>query len=578
MENVSKESILKAVKPLREMLKDTTNKFGTKTALQERSGDNFVKYSYNKLDKYVTNLAKMLIKLGVKKGDKISVISKNRPEWTISYLAIHMSGAIVVPLDPLLKEGELFNIIKKANVKIVFCSGDYMFLMNGIKGKLDTLERIISMDEDHDEVDIHTMISEGKKLDINPFDVPVTNNDLMVLLFTSGTTGKSKGVMLTNENVIYDVLATVDRVVFDENDTFISILPLHHVFEATVGFVGALVQGSTIMYARGYRPSEIIEDIQDSKATIMLGVPLLFEKIALGILKAIDKQPFGVKAILKSAYGFVGVMRSFSNANLGKPIFKGLREKSGLSSIRLMVSGGATLKDWVSHTFERLGFPIIQGYGLSEASPVTNVNPLNAANNCSIGPPLVGMEMKIVNPNSEGVGEIAIKGPNVMLGYYEDKEETIKVLRDGWLYTGDIGYIDNKGYFYIKGRQKNVIVTEAGKNIYPEEIEEELMKSPMIQEVVVMSKRNERTGREEVHAVIYPNLEYNSFYEGKDGQIAANIALEEVGKIIKDEVKSLTNNLATYKRVRSISLQLKEFEKTTTKKIKRHITNEKKKN
>jgi long-chain acyl-CoA synthetase len=209
---------------------------------------------------------------------------------------------------------------------------------------------------------------------------------------------------------------------------------------------------------------------------------------------------------------------------------------------------------------------------------VTNVNPLNAANNCSIGPPLVGMEMKIVNPNSESVGEIAIKGPNVMLGYYEDKEETIKVLRDGWLYTGDIGYIDNKGYFYIKGRQKNVIVTEAGKNIYPEEIEEELMKSPMIQEVVVMSKRNERTGREEVHAVIYPNLEYNSFYEGKDGQIAANIALEEVGKIIKDEVKSLTNNLATYKRVRSISLQLKEFEKTTTKKIKRHITNEKKKN
>jgi long-chain acyl-CoA synthetase len=330
MENVSKESILKAVKPLREMLKDTTNKFGTKTALQERSGDNFVKYSYNKLDKYVTNLAKMLIKLGVKKGDKISVISKNRPEWTISYLAIHMSGAIVVPLDPLLKEGELFNIIKKANVKIVFCSGDYMFLMNGIKGKLDTLERIISMDEDHDEVDIHTMISEGKKLDINPFDVPVTNNDLMVLLFTSGTTGKSKGVMLTNENVIYDVLATVDRVVFDENDTFISILPLHHVFEATVGFIGALVQGSTIMYARGYRPSEIIEE-------------------------AINKQPFGVKAILKSAYGFVGVMRSFSNANLGKPIFKGLREKSGLSSIRLMVSGGATLKDWVS---QRIGFHI----------------------------------------------------------------------------------------------------------------------------------------------------------------------------------------------------------------------------
>ncbi len=578
MENVTKESILKAVKPLRDMLKDTTNKFGTKIALQERSGENFIKYSYNKLDKYVTNLAKMLIKLGVKKGDKISVISKNRPEWAISYLAIHMSGAIVVPLDPLLKERELFNIIKKANVKMVFCSSDYQFLMNGIKGKLDTLERIISMDEDPDEVDIHTLISEGKKLDINPFDVPVTNSDLMVILFTSGTTGKSKGVMLTNENVIYDVLAASDRVLFNENDIFISILPLHHVFEATVGFIGALVKGSTIMYARGYRPNEIIEDIQDSKATIMLGVPLLFEKIAIGILKAINKQPFGVKTILRSAYGFVGVMRNFSNANLGKPIFKGLREKSGLSSIRLMVSGGAALKDWVSHTFERLGFPIIQGYGLSEASPVTNVNPLNAANNLSIGPPLAGMEMKIVNPNSESVGEIAIKGPNVMPGYYEDEEETIKVLRDGWLYTGDIGYIDNKGYFYIKGRQKNVIVTEAGKNIYPEEIEEELMRSSMIQEVVVMSKRNERTGREEVHAVIYPNLEHNSFYLGKDGKTAANIALDEIAKIVKDEVKTLTNNLASYKRVKSISLKLKEFDKTTTNKIMRHMTNENKKN
>jgi len=565
-----RDDLLRKVKPFREILLDSVKMYGDKTALQIRRNGKFERTSYNQLYENASNLAKMLVKLGVKKGDKISVISKNRPEWAISYIAIHLTGAVVVPLDPLLKEGELYNIIEKAKVKMVICSENYIFMMNGIKDKLETLERVISMDES-EEIDIHTLMEEGNKLDIDLSKIPIDVDDLMVILFTSGTTGKSKGVMLSNKNVIFDIISASEVVKFSNDDIFISILPLHHVFEATVSFIGAMYKGATITYARSYRPNEIIEDIKDSKATIMLGVPLLFEKIALGILKALDNQPMGVKAILKPAFGTVGFFKNTVGINFGRTVFAGLREKSGLSTLRIMISGGAALKPWVADVFERFGFPILQGYGLSEASPVTNVNPLDNPKNRSIGPALPGIEMKINNPNSDGVGEILVKGPNVMMGYYEDENETAKILKDGWLYTGDIGFVDDDGYFYIKGRQKNVIVTEAGKNVYPEEIENELLKSPFIKEVVVMSKINERTGREEVHAVIHPDLEQIPFYAGKDGKEIANDAMDEIGKIIREEVKKLTNNLATYKKVKTVSLQLKEFEKTTTKKIKRYV-------
>ncbi len=565
-----REELLKRVKPFREVFLASVKEYGSKTALQMRIDGKFVKYSYNDIYEKASNLAKMFVKMGIKKGDKISVISKNRPEWAISYIAAHLSGAVIVPLDPLLKEGELHNIIKKAKVKIVVCSDNYIYMMSGIKSKTKTLERIISMDYG-EEVDINTLIKEGAKLDIDISSIPIDVDDLMVILFTSGTTGKSKGVMLSNKNIIFDIVSACEVVKFTSSDIFISILPLHHVFEATVGFIGAIYRGSTITYARSYRPNEIIEDIKDSGATIMLGVPLLFEKIALGILNALDKQPVGIKVVLKSAYGAVGFFKNTIGTNFGAKVFSSLREKSGLNSLRIMISGGAALKPWVADTFERFGFPILQGYGLSEAAPVTNVNPLEKPKNRSIGPAMPGIEMKINNPNPEGVGEIIVRGPNVMIGYYEDEEETKKVLKDGWLYTGDLGAIDSDGYFYVRGRQKNVIVTEAGKNIYPEEIEGELLKSPYIQEVVVMSKRNERTGREEVHAVIYPDLEKIPFYEGKDGKAIADVAMDEVAKIVRDEVKKLTDNLASYKRVKSVTLQLKEFEKTTTKKIKRHV-------
>ncbi|NIA23299.1 MAG: AMP-binding protein [Proteobacteria bacterium] len=576
MDDSRKEELLGRVKPFRGIFLDSVKEYGNKVAIQIRKDGKFEKISYNQLCEKATGLAKMLVKLGVKKGDKVSVISKNRPEWAISYIAIHMAGGIVVPLDPLLKEGELYNIIEKAKVKMVICSDNYIYMMDGIKNKLDTLERIISMD-DSEEINIYTLIEVGAELDIDIGKIPISVDDLMVILFTSGTTGKSKGVMLSNKNIIFDIVSACDVVRFTSDDTFISILPLHHVFEATVGFIGAIYKGSTITYARSYRPNEIIEDIKDSKATIMLGVPLLFEKIALGILKAFDSQPIGVKAVLKSAFGAVGFFKNTVGVNFGETVFSSLREKSGLNTLRIMLSGGAALKPWVADVFERFGFPILQGYGLSEAAPVTNVNPLDNPKNRSIGPALPGMEMKINNPNSDGLGEILVKGPNVMMGYYEDETKTEKILKDGWLYTGDMGYIDSDGYFYIKGRQKNIIVTEAGKNIYPEEIENELMKSPYIKEVVVMSKINERTGREEVHAVIHPDLEQIPFYEGKEGKEVANEAIDEIGKIIKDEVKKLTDNLASYKNVKSVSLQLKEFEKTTTKKIKRHVFNKNKK-
>ena len=292
-------------------------------------------------------------------------------------------------------------------------------------------------------------------------------------------------------------------------------------------------------------------------------------------MNGIKKQPLGVKAFLYSTIGVSTAIEKLTKRNAGKVLFKSLREKAGLNSLKIMISGGAALRPDIASGFRMLGFNMMQGYGLTETSPIANLNTMEEGNITSVGKPIVGIEEKIVRPNEEGVGEICIKGPIVMKGYYKDEEMTNKVLKDGWFYTGDMGYFDDKGYLYIVGREKNVIVTEAGKNIYPEEIEYELLKSPYIKEVVVKGYRNEKTGREEVQAIVYPDIEKISFYEGKKGAEITGDTLEAMKKLIKDEVSRLTNNLASYKRVKSVQLRLEEFEKTTSKKIKRYVVNKK---
>ncbi len=561
--------------PLREIIHRSSEEYKDNIALQMRRGKAFYNITYGEMWQKVNAIAKSLVKIGVKRGEKIGLIGPNRPEWAISYLAINAAGGVVIPIDSKLKEKEVLNIIKISGINRIISATDHFFMLNGLKINQKLNLEIISMDADEGVQNLDELIGIGKKSRIDIWKIPVRVDDDLAILFTSGTTGKSKGVILTNRNVVYDSLASLQRLHIFPDDAFISILPLHHTFEATAGFIIPLICGAKITYARSLRPNEIIEDIRDAGTTVMLGVPLLFEKIYNGLMNGIKKQPLGVKAFLYSTIGVSTAIEKLTKRNAGKVLFKSLREKAGLNSLKIMISGGAALRPDIASGFRMLGFNMMQGYGLTETSPIANLNTMEEGNITSVGKPIVGIEEKIVRPNEEGVGEICIKGPIVMKGYYKDEEMTNKVLKDGWFYTGDMGYFDDKGYLYIVGREKNVIVTEAGKNIYPEEIEYELLKSPYIKEVVVKGYRNEKTGREEVQAIVYPDIEKISFYEGKKGAEITGDTLEAMKKLIKDEVSRLTNNLASYKRVKSVQLRLEEFEKTTSKKIKRYVVNKK---
>jgi len=559
------------IKDLPEM---SAKKLGSKTAMQIRRGHGFTKISYDKLNDNTLYLAEYLLSQGIKKGDAFAVIGENRPEWAMAYLAIAKAGVQIIPIDSMLKEQEIKLILHYMNAKGIFVSSKLLDIVAEIKDQLPSLKHIISMDEiEHSyEISFFEALEQGKRLiekgSKKYKDVDVSVDDTAVIIFTSGTTGQSKGVMLTNRNISYDAIYSTQLIDVKEEDIFISVLPLHHTFEATAGFIIPLYCGCTITYARSLKSLEIIDDIKDSGATIMLGVPLLFEKIIQGIKRAI-KESFVKRTIVGSMLAIEKGSKKLLGMKLGKAMFKSLREKTGLSTVRLMVSGGAALKPEVAEEFESFGFTIMQGYGLTETSPVASINPQNAIKHRSIGVPIEGVKVEIDDPNENGEGELKIRGPIVMKGYYNNPKATDEVIRDGWFFTGDIGYKDKDGYLYISGRKKSIIVTEAGKNVYPEEIEEKLLENENIEEALVIPVINKATGREEVGAIIYPNPQLI------ESIITRNLPEDEVDReiksIIKKDINKVSEHMAAYKRIKHFEIIYEEFPKTTTKKIKRYL-------
>lgn len=550
-----------------EMIEKNGEKYKDLVALQIRRNGEWVKYTYGELLDHVRRLARKLKDLGLRKGDRASIVGENRPEWAISYLAISWIGGVVVPLDPRLTQYEWKHIISDSEAKLVIASGKFLEEMLDIKEDIKTLKHVISMDETDKTLSLPKIfeeIKEGIKRE------EVLLEDLAVILYTSGTTGTSKGVMLSHKNIMSNVDAVYQCLDFGPGDMFFSILPLHHVFEATAGFLTPLYGGTSITYARSLKPNEIREDMRAVKPTLFLVVPLFLEKILRAIEREIKRASILKKGLF---YGIKGISKGtdfFLKGKARKILFKSIREKAGFGHIKYIISGGAALPRDVSKKLEELGFPLLQGYGLSEASPVLTVNPPSKPKNESVGLPIPYVEIKIVNPGEDGVGEIAARGPNIMVGYYKNEEATREVLtEDGWLLTGDLGYIDDEGYLYITGRKKSVIVTRGGKNIYPEEVENELLKSPYIEEVLVLRGANPQTGEEEVQAIVYPNYEMveNYFREKK----IENPTEKDIYNLIKKEIAKYSANLADYKKPKRFTLREEEFPKTTTRKIKRYL-------
>ena len=565
---LAKDGIMDDFKPINsltipQMLAQSRKLFGNNVAMRYFDGTEFQDITYSDFYIMVARAAAMLQKAGIGPGDKVAILSENRPGWGAAYFATLFLKAINVPLDALLKMPEWAYILRNSGAKVIVTSNKFYPEIEHQVDKIDSLKAVLCMDRIHETCYLFNGPEPGE---LEAPDVSI--DDIAAILYTSGTTGLAKGVMLSHGNITSDVYGMTQVMKLYDWDNFISILPIHHTFECTCGFLTPLSHGASITYARGLASKLIVEDIKNNKATILLGVPLVFEKMYAAITRRISQQPPFTRAIFRTIYGASKILKKAVNIEAGKKLFGSLREKAGLSSIRLFVTGGAPMAPEVSEAFNTMGFRLIQGYGMTESSPVLTINPLDKYKNASIGQAMPSVKIRINDPDNNGIGEIVAKGPMVMKGYYKNEKETVKVLKDGWLYTGDLGKADSDGYYYITGRKKNLIVTPGGKNVYPEEIEIALNSSPFILESLVRGRPLPGKRGDEIEAIIVPDLEYFGLRAEEKG-----IELNEfyIEKTIKLEVTKHCEQLADYKRVKYIMLRHEDFEKTSTRKIKRYL-------
>lgn len=513
------------------------------------------RFSYAELFSKVQQLANGLLNQSLMARKEIGLLSENRPEWAIAYLAIMAAGGTVVPIDANLKSNEISFIVDHANLEVLFCSDKFKQTLAGFGHQL----RLVSLEEG-DKSSINSLLS------TDPPQPAPEPNPTAVLIYTSGTTGTPKAVELTHRNLIANLSGVADALPVYASDIFLSVLPLHHTFEATAGLLTPLWAGASVVYARSLKSRDIIEDIKSNKVTVMCGVPLLYEKMHHSIIRAIDSAPAARRMLFKTIYT-VSAIGWRVGVKLGRSLFRSLRTKAGLNSIRMFVSGGAPLPARIAAFFNYLGFDFIEGYGMTECSPVISFNHIKDIKFGSVGRPLPNLEVRIDNPNDDRIGEIVVRGDNMTPGYRDNPEQTAELIRDGWLHTGDLGKLED-GHLWICGRAKNLIVSAAGKNIYPEEIEEKILESDFVMETVVFGRRKTDKQGEEVRAILVPDLEEIKLHHALDPK---NPDMSLVKRLMGQVVTDANAAMASYKRISDFDVQLEELEKTSTKKVKRFV-------
>lgn len=551
---------------LKEMLNQSVEKFGCKPAYvfkTEKPGK-FKEITYKQFKSDIDSLGTSLINLGLK-DKKIAVIGDNRYEWGVSYLAVTNGTGIVVPLDKALPNNEIESLIMRSEVEAIIYSSKYDEIMNQLKDKKNTdLKYFISMDLEESSdglISFKKLIQKGKEQlengDRKFLDAEINPDVMGIMLFTSGTTSQSKAVMLSQKNIVSNLMDIASVIKVDENDRFLSFLPLHHTFECTVGFLYPISKGSSIAFCEGIR--HIADNIKEFEITAMISVPVLYENMGKKVLKAIEnkgqlkKVNFGMK--ISNALLKVGV-------DVRDKIFKEVHQSLG-PKLRLLVAGGAALDPETEKVFNSLGITMYQGYGLTETSPVIAAEDDKFTKIGSIGKAFPSLDVKIDEANEEGIGELLVKGPTVMLGYYQNEEATKETIdENGWLHTGDLAKIDKDGFIFITGRKKYVIVLKNGKNIYPEELEILINKIAGVSESFVYGKL-EDDGDYKISAKIVYDKDIMKDVYGITEE-------KEIRNKLWQEIKTINRTMPTYKYIKDIIVTDEELIKTTTRKIKRH--------
>lgn len=513
----------------------SVGQFQDKIAIESKIANRYETLTYRQLGDRVKSLAYFISTLGIKKSDKVAIILENRPEWPIAFFALSYIGAVAVPLDPQLPERDIKDILADSGARLAFVSKRNQTSYGFLEGQIAviTIEEIKEVPPPE----------EFKKADIDP-------DDLMVILYTSGTTDAPKGVMLTHKNLCANFNSVESVKLFSYRDVVLSILPLYHSYPLMTTLIVPVLLGAKVVYVASDWPEKLVDYLKEARVSIFFGVPQIFYMMHNRMMKRLKEV-----SALSRLY-----IRLVTNLHLARILLPRLKNAFG-KDLRFFACGGAKLDKTIAGDFLRLGFKILEGYGLTETAPIVSFNPLRRPKIGSVGIALPHVRLKIVNKRMDGTGEIAIQGPNVMKGYYKNETKTREVIKDGWLLSGDIGYIDKQGYLYITGRLKEVIVLSSGKNIYPEEIERHYSITPYVKEMCVMGVLKQKgKGRiEYLYAVVVPDLEFFK----RRGEMNIRV-------VIKNVFENLSKDLPSYKHVMGFTVTQDSLPRTVLGKIKRY--------
>ena len=561
--------LYKVTKPknLRDVIKTRLKEFpGNPVFLvKEKKGGEYIPISTEKYDHDIDSLGTALMHY-VPKGSRVAILSETRYEWYTAYLATTNGTGCVVPLDKELKSEEIESMLNRAEVDILIFSKTKKDVVEAVYGKIPTMKYWISMDDTDDErfISYSKFIKEGEDLlaggDKTFTETDIDPEEMTVLLFTSGTTAKSKAVMLCQRNICKNLISMFSMLYIDVDDVFFSVLPLHHTYECTCGFLGQVYRGTTIAVCEGLR--YIAQNLQEAKPTCVLMVPVMLEMFYKKIMKGIAADPKKAKKF-KTGIKLSKFLLKFK-IDVRKKLFKQIHDIFG-GRMRLIILGGAPVNPEILTFFQDMGFLCVQGYGLTECAPILALNRDMAFKNQAAGLPLPGCDVKILNPDEDGIGEFIAKGDNVFMGYYNDPENTAAALdADGYYHTGDLGYIDEDHFCIITGRKKNVIIAKNGKNVFPEEIEYLLSLSPFVCESFISDVEDQARDDIIIKATIFPEMDEVS------AKLGENPSEDQITELLKEVVSDVNEKLPNYKKIKKVELRMTEFEKNTSKKIKRY--------
>lgn len=559
------------VETLKEVIENTVAEYPDRTAYMYKDvhKDPFQSITYKEFDVQRRALGTALLGMGLK-DSKIAVTGENSHRWALSYFTVVTGVGVIVPIDKSLQIGEIENLLRRADVELLFVSPKMVDSLIPCLDAVESLRYLVITDtpekdyskyrEDSRILLQSELVKVGKRKlregHCEYEEAEVNADDLSTILFTSGTTGLAKGVMLSHRNLAQNVYNMSKFFRIPDGGRVLSVLPIHHAYEMSCTVMTSFYQGATVVVCEGLK--HIQSNFAEAECNVMLGVPLIFENMHRKVWKQAEKS--GSLSKLQRGIALSKKMKFQNHPRATRKMFRTIHELFGKNHY-MFIAGGAAIDPAVIDDFEAMGFPMFQGYGMTECAPIIAMNSDRYRKSAAAGKPLPGTEVRIVDENEEGIGEIIAKGPSVMQGYYKDPENTAKTLRDGWLYTGDYGYFDEDGFLFITGRKKNVIVTKGGKNIFPEEVEYYLQLDERIQEVIVYGKHDDTKDDLICTAIIYPNhsvLREQGVQE--DG---------EIYRVLRKIVDDANDKMPPYKRVKRIEVRDEEFIKTTTLKIKR---------